>query len=1444
METQTSNIEKTLIKSPKFLNILREKLSRGNKRSIHLNVLPGKSATRIDLLDLDLIKPGFSKKFIDKLLSQGNFKLELSFPDEFDLNALEEKAQQKILVAIRRLKSISKQNKDYFLEHGIEPFGFGFPIIYKRDKKDPKNIIKAPLLIWSLEIEEDRRYTNKWVIKREDDYPIYLNEVLISHFEKDENIKIEKLPKEYLEDSIIDEGELVEICQNILLRFGSNLPQEDIKLKILKLVESTFYKDKEEIITTKPAIIGGGVLGLYINQKQSIIQDVNLLIEEAESDSVLSDDLIQENFRINPFASIETDPSQQNIINNISVNNTIIIHGPPGTGKSQSLTAIISNALANKAKCLVVCEKRTALDVIYNNLKSVSLDKLCGVIEDTSKDRKKIIEKARDTIDDVAKTKYKYTDYKFDEVEYISLLDRIKGFIIKENKCHKTLSERLVGNKTWTDLVGVFLKQTKNCNIYELEKEFILGEFKFCESEYRTLLEKIEKASSLLKKYNPNNNPLELLNDQYFINKSILDVKFLFDEKLSRQIENLKTLSENLNSFSEEYKQAIITEANRQMELLNETLNEMKGIWSSYSGNKNFTTIGSASSFYTNILSLISSKTKTIKKVKTKYIELANRINLQVSANLLNKLEFLCEQLSPSDIHEKINVIEENYNSWYSGILETSEVCKNSVKFSEYYNFGNINITVKEIKKQCSEIFTEINSTELFHEKLEVVDSISTVNQNILDRICLLQTLISKKEEVYDFSNWHQFLNSVETSEKKLILLLSEKANTDIINFFNSWYFNRLLDSNHKPELENLDDLISSIVDGLDAIKTENTKKALTYWQQKRIDSIYRYNQKHQVTAKQLFSFTNRNDKKKTLRQIADIDFELFTDIFPVLLVNPSVCSSLFKLKENLFDVVIFDEASQLRIEDTFCALIRGKIKIISGDEHQMPPSSYFQASDFSLDTDEEIEDESVEAFEMNELADLAYKESLLEYASEHYHDSYLEIHYRSRHPLLIDFSNAAFYANRLNPLPPIIDYKPIRFIAVNGLYENQVNPMEARQVINIIRSNIKRDKKGEYPSVGIATFNIHQRNLIWDEINKESRTDLDFGNKIEKLFEKGLFIKNLENIQGDERDIMILSTTFGKNKNGIFSERFGPLNVVSKGHRLLNVIFTRAKYKVFVCSSFPTEKIQQYKELITQNGNVGRGILYAYLAYAKAIEDNNQETINFIIDLLSHQGMNTSRDDNSKALFGTESPFEQEVVDSLLKNGIPEERIELQHKCGGFRIDIVIKEAGTKRPVIAIECDGAAYHESQEAYLWDVFRQKQLENCGFKFYRIWSTNWWKNQDKEIRKLLNFINSFKSNATEDVSLYEFLNDPEIELVKNTDIAVKETSKVSVVHVKTNKSLTVYFTKNSQTKLTTNRDYQEIYYKAPLAQALMNKRIGDTCEVEYSGELFKITDIKE
>lgn len=235
-------------------------------------------------------------------------------------------------------------------------------------------------------------------------------------------------------------------------------------------------------------------------------------------------------------------------------------------------------------------------------------------------------------------------------------------------------------------------------------------------------------------------------------------------------------------------------------------------------------------------------------------------------------------------------------------------------------------------------------------------------------------------------------------------------------------------------------------------------------------------------------------------------------------------------------------------------------------------------------------------------------------------------------------------------------------------------------------------------------------------------------------------------------------------NKDGKFVQRFGPINQ-KKGYKLLNVIITRAKYKVYVCSSIPEQVFLNFKEhLITERANNRRAVFFAYLAYARAVSEHDSELKQSVLNALAENStVSTKIDSFNKDL---ESPFEEEVFHALTEN-FDESKLIPQLQFAGFRIDIVYDPKIKGLPRVAIECDGAAYHSSKEAYLYDHHRQKILEGHGFIFHRIWSTNWWRNSKKETKRLVQFIKNEESKnpkAFDDKSKYRLaFTDDEIKI---------------------------------------------------------------------------------
>lgn len=1314
----------------KFIKTLRQKLTVGNARSVHLNSLPGRYATRLDLSNLSSVKESLPDDFIKTLLSKPNFNFEISL-NHLDTSKLDEEERIKVNLLAKRLNSLYYENNDNFLEFGIQTFGFGFPLLIRRDKQTNASIIAAPLLIWNLDIQKSSTTANKWIIKRGDDYPISINEVLISHIQKDENISINRLDGEYLEDALIDFDELNSITNEIFGQLG--IKTDHLFSKVEKCV-----KDKTELknlTQEKPWVLWAGIFGLYRSQKESLIKEYDKLLEKP--DIITSVQLKPEHYTTSSVSAVETDPSQIGILNALRTENQIIIQGPPGCGKSQSLTALISNALVEKKKCLIVCEKKTALDVIYNNLEKVDLEELCVIVDDVYKDRQAIVKNVRQRADVIGKNQFPISK----EFEYfVGQVNKYRELI---NKSHISLNDQIFGDSNWTEVVALFLRSNKKNDRKEIDLILNPNSFKFNYDEYTSIDRVLSDAKRIIKPFGSLKHPLFELSSALFAEtRSYL----LIREEIIKKIEQIKIKTAEAESVRLTYFSDYSAELDRTYTTLNSKLNQsLSELYDQINKNLElsplFNDFSAITKIKLSIYSLFSKKFKNLTLAKTNLIQTYNELVLHFNKYALfefrNEKHF--DEIDYKRTLDNISRLKSGLKNWWLALPEEKKIFLKDLESLKVARGISFETQTKEIKNRFIQIFKEINQTNLFTKQFEFkgfssFDEIEIINNYI--RISL-KDVENNLALIRELSVYFDFTKKLSQYEKDFVSNVFNGEIENIKDKFRSWYLFWLL-ANYESDKPRNDSEITELISNETELKRAQLVKILNTWRNKQSKAIERFKNKS-IPLQTLYNLKGTaTNKRNPLRKIISSDFNFFTDFFPVILTNPVACSSIIPLKENLFDFVIFDEASQLRLEDTFTSIIRGKYKIISGDKHQMPPSNYFSAK-VSIEDTEEIEKETDEIVfsESDSLLALAESESLLSFAeSSGFRYSPLDIHYRSRHPHLINFSNAAFYGSRLIPMPPKDNQKAIRFFEVNGIYENHksVNPSEAVKAIELLKSHIPDFLSGKYESIGIATLNMFQRNLILEMIREQAQSDSVFASVIDSLSSsKNFFVKNLENIQGDEKDIIILSTTFGLTSEGSFIQNFGPLNQ-EKGYKLLNVIVTRAKHKLYVCTSIPQNYYMRYADEVKAKGNVGKGIFYAYLAYTKSLEDENNEQTESILNLLSSQ---CSEKVQSMSMF-TESVFEQEVVD-YLSEYIDPKRIVTQYKVGGFRIDIVITPLNGKTKPIAIECDGAAYHSSPEAYAWDMFRQKRLEENGFNFYRIWSAKWWDNTEKEVKELVEFI---------------------------------------------------------------------------------------------------------
>jgi very-short-patch-repair endonuclease len=423
----------------------------------------------------------------------------------------------------------------------------------------------------------------------------------------------------------------------------------------------------------------------------------------------------------------------------------------------------------------------------------------------------------------------------------------------------------------------------------------------------------------------------------------------------------------------------------------------------------------------------------------------------------------------------------------------------------------------------------------------------------------------------------------------------------------------------------------------------------------------------------------------------------------PCWAMSPLVVSRLLPAAP-IFDVVIFDEASQVTPADAATSILRGRQLVVAGDDKQLPPTAFF-ASTAPEDESPSDDDEPGSEAEPPLMAGTAGFESILDALAPLLGMKMLTWHYRSRDERLISFSNQHIYDGILTTFPgasadgdQVLRYVPAPY--QQGAGTNSPAP-EVRTVVDLI---LEHARECPEKSLGVITMGMAHSNRVEEQLRQRLRNDPELAAELGDFFdeerEERFFVKNIERVQGDERDAIILSIGYGKDANGRLPYRFGPL-LSAGGERRLNVAVTRAKSRLTLVSSFSSHDMDPERSSAR-----GVQLLRQYLQYVESGGTNLGDQVRDRIPL---------------------NPFEVDVRDMLTKRGLS---LTAQYGASGYWIDFAVQDP--EQPghyVLAIECDGASYHSSPSARDRDRLRQEQLERLGWRFHRIWSTDWFRNKE-------------------------------------------------------------------------------------------------------------------
>lgn len=1233
---------------------------------------------------------------------------------------------------------------------------------------------------------------------------------------------------------------------------------------------------RTEADDSKASIVLAAVIGLFPMNNQGLLRDMQAMCSASEAllgpvqsfisaDTLLDDSSAQiGNSNVEPVAApsacqrkVEnerlvtiSDPCQARAVRLARESQGLVIHGPPGTGKSQTITNIIGDHLARGERVLLVCDKRTALDVVARRLEHLGLGKLCALIHDPQHDQRNLYMQIREQLEELTNTRtgdravaqLRSLDRQLqkshdvlaeawslvmspDPRRQVSFHQRMGEWFAgalpsltkaktesdgtagaskpeataRRSRIKKT-PERANEDSVTVEMLDEHLTEIRGAVARAIEINFTRHPWRDCVG--MSLATFLEQPAARLRDYLKDIVSVTVELDQLrppnfagFIVPASLIVSGCSDESetgFPHQVVERRKLAVSLRQCLEEvdsacrqrWAKASSAEVKRAQEQLKNLLAARNEIASTTLDPRLGLILADKKTSNSEIASQIGTLRAYVKTCQVWYGWIHFGIRREAHALLLSygfppnsaSAEQLLSFLSGVTARALVAAMLEKLTGFARDQHTPIAIFDDALLLKQYERLELLLETLIQCEQpalapiQQSVQTTLIDGKNVLSDLLEASASQGELLEEfqslmieselfrpewlsgVLDRACRgervrddLQRLSGGLGSLGEVLRLEAILSDLPASLRHIVETAvsatseTQAAVQEIRHRVLTADTEQWLRSN--PSLQSLDgaQLTNQYreVHRLESEKQPHVRElVLDYWTHRQRDRLLastgtRLNSAGADLRRRL---TTRGERAMRLRQVVSVGGNIeggdpLFDLRPVWMASPETVAQIFP-REAMFDVVIFDEASQCRLEEALPVLTRAKRVVIAGDPKQLPPTRFFESAVVTSDNiDAETEQELFEAHQ-SEVEDL-----LTAALSLDIQESHLDVHYRSRNADLVEFSNQQFYGSRLQAIPGHprnrIRFAPISLYRVAGVYEDRTNPAEAAQVVKIVADLLRRS---EPPSIGIACFNLTQRDQILEALAELAAEDTDFAERLATARNRvgtgafeGLFVKNLENVQGDERDHMIISTTYGPDREGRFFRRFGPLGQAGGGRRL-NVLVTRARDEVHLVTSIPAELYRNLPPIPEGQQPGGGWLLFAYLAYAECLSDAYR-------NWRSVDSRTTAANPPQVIMRPSTTPssFANQLAQAMVDNhGIGS---DVHWGNDGFCVDVAFHHPHFPEDrTLGLLCDGTRFQNVDDPITWDVFRTAMLEEQGWQLLRCWTPEFFRDPEGRLRQ--------------------------------------------------------------------------------------------------------------
>ena len=1383
-----------------------------------------------DLNDLyNAFAEGSSKYSINTYVTIINSIFELQMLPEEEYNEIKQDFKQGRITSVHKspnqinsLKSFYKDNKHSIEETGsnILYLALGFVRYFHSDKSMTPSY--APIILVPIDIQ--RHSTNNYSVFGRGETP-FLNISIFEYFRQEFGMNFDDL----LSLDLFN-GETIDV--DTILNTVSEKIQKLTRASVVRTAAiNTFDFSKavmwSDVKFRRKELSKNKIIKSLI-EKKYIFDKTDDYIEEFDDDSSNPIDLA---------IPLPADSSQITAIKDCALGKSFILQGPPGTGKSQTITNMIVNAIYHGKTVLFVAEKMAALDVVRNRLNNLNLGQFALEAHSTKAGKSTLMSQFEERVA-LGRTITSSDEYLLtaEQIKKERLeLNRVINLLHKENGYFLSFYDAFVNYLDIDDQVGTI----------DLGESYVatLNSFDFFESARlcQQLYNYIVMNGSYL------NNPFLFYRDKNYIHgyskRKLIGVVEEYLKQLSTIIDAVNSFNtaNQINVLCKKDKVELLTHLLTDERIENDVLpNILEVDFTSIDTHiENIVCIGKkleeqtreirenfndgifgldvehlidhcvllTDSFFLKRIFGMNKVTKTVnifsnagKKVTSKdvmkYLVLVKE-TLALEKQLreqMKRLQIVFGSLNGVDI--KTFGFEEFQNKYFN----TKEVAS---LYGKQLGFDALKTIITKIqsfsvfkKNELLNAYNDISLTESTMEKESGFDfsyrdkfnltykETKAFVERIGGRIDYLQSWCSllKTYEECKTHQLHRVIEYIENSKevphdlelvyKKSIYayIMSKTILGDESGSFNS------------IELKNHAQHYKGLIDKFVELTIKETAARVSARMPSIRDTSPTSSQ-HGILNKAI----KNKCRGKAIRQLFEEIPDILTKVFPVFLMSPMSCAQYLSPDMPKFDIVIFDEASQMPTSEAIGAIARGESLIVVGDSNQMPPTMFFKSKG-SEDLDSDIDD----------------LDSILEDCSSILMPTRgLNWHYRSKHESLITFSNAKFYDNRLITFPSPNDMiNKVSFVNTKGVYgeKNRTNPIEAKAIIKEVERRLRNPALKDQ-SIGIVTFSSVQQEMIDDMLQEFFARHKDL-EKIALEKKEPIIVKNLENMQGDERDVVLLSICYGPKKDGSMIYNFGPINNQG-GEKRLNVAVSRARYEMVVFASFEPEKLA-----LMRTDSRGAKELFNFMKYAKYGPEA----------LILPNG----------SVIENKVGFEKHIAAKLEERGY---KVRVGIGKSNFRVDVgIVNPDNENQYILGVLCDSYSYQSATTAKDRNIVQPSALKLLGWNLIRVWSFDYLDDPKKVVDDICDMVEDIRQHPEQ----YSYI------LKENTQLEIEfETEEVQTVDY--SKEYTpytdvynLYYSSYDTSREKTQIIYEILKMEAPISKDVLQNRFAHAIGVTRAG----------